>query len=216
MTDSTTSDSTPTRIEGTTESELLFFLALTFGLDEDPLPALERMVRGPQGTPRPRSPSRPAWAPPGRVPESRSASSLRWSPTSASTQASTTRPMQSPERLAALRWRRWPSPQWGARGAARLANGTARASGQSRESCEDASHEPSGSSSGRSVPFQEGDCLTDRRRLYRVLEVVPAKFRKRAAILEDCRTLDATLFLPRELKRMRLQLVQRAHAASMQ
>jgi hypothetical protein len=166
MTDSTTSDSTPTRIEGTTDSELLFFLALTFGLDEDPLPALERMVRGPQGThagprrcarrrpcPRPRSPSRPAWAPPGRVPESRSASSLRWSPTRASTQASTTRPMQSPERLAALRWRRWPSPQWGARGAARLANGTARASGQSRESCEDASHEPSGSSSGRSVPF---------------------------------------------------------------
>jgi hypothetical protein len=68
----------------------------------------------------------------------------------------------------------------------------------------------------RTQPFQEGDCLTDRRRLYRVLEVVPAKFRKRAAILEDCRTLDATLFLPRELKRMRLQLVQRAHAASMQ
>jgi glutamine amidotransferase len=32
------------RIEGTTDSELLFFLALTFGLDEDPLPALERMA----------------------------------------------------------------------------------------------------------------------------------------------------------------------------
>lgn len=32
------------RIEGTTDSELLFFLALSFGLDEDPLPALERMA----------------------------------------------------------------------------------------------------------------------------------------------------------------------------
>jgi predicted glutamine amidotransferase len=31
-------------IEGTTDSELLFFLALTFGLDDEPLPALERMV----------------------------------------------------------------------------------------------------------------------------------------------------------------------------
>jgi predicted glutamine amidotransferase len=31
-------------IEGTTDSELLFYLALTFGLDEDPLPALERMA----------------------------------------------------------------------------------------------------------------------------------------------------------------------------
>jgi predicted glutamine amidotransferase len=32
------------RIEGTTDSELLFFLALTFGLDDEPLPALERMA----------------------------------------------------------------------------------------------------------------------------------------------------------------------------
>jgi predicted glutamine amidotransferase len=31
-------------IQGTTDSELLFYLALTFGLDEDPLPALERMA----------------------------------------------------------------------------------------------------------------------------------------------------------------------------
>ena len=31
-------------IEGTTDSELMFFLALTFGLEEDPFPALERMV----------------------------------------------------------------------------------------------------------------------------------------------------------------------------
>ena len=73
--------------------------------------------RGPQGTPRPRSPSRPAWAPPGRVPESRSASSLRWSPTRASTPACTTRPTQSPEPSAASRWRRWPSPRCGASGA---------------------------------------------------------------------------------------------------
>jgi predicted glutamine amidotransferase len=33
-----------THIEGTTDSELLFFLALTFGLDDEPLPALERMA----------------------------------------------------------------------------------------------------------------------------------------------------------------------------
>jgi predicted glutamine amidotransferase len=31
-------------IEGTTDSELLFYLALTFGLDDDALPALERMT----------------------------------------------------------------------------------------------------------------------------------------------------------------------------
>jgi predicted glutamine amidotransferase len=31
-------------IEGTTDSELMFFLALTFGLDDEPLPALERMA----------------------------------------------------------------------------------------------------------------------------------------------------------------------------
>jgi predicted glutamine amidotransferase len=31
-------------IEGTTDSELLFFLALTLGLEDEPLPALERMV----------------------------------------------------------------------------------------------------------------------------------------------------------------------------
>jgi glutamine amidotransferase len=31
-------------IEGTTDSELLFHLALTFGLEDDPLPALERMA----------------------------------------------------------------------------------------------------------------------------------------------------------------------------
>jgi glutamine amidotransferase len=32
------------QIEGTTDSELMFFLALTFGLDDEPLPALERMA----------------------------------------------------------------------------------------------------------------------------------------------------------------------------
>jgi predicted glutamine amidotransferase len=31
-------------IEGTTDSEVLFFLALTFGLESEPLPALERMA----------------------------------------------------------------------------------------------------------------------------------------------------------------------------
>jgi hypothetical protein len=68
----------------------------------------------------------------------------------------------------------------------------------------------------RTQPFQAGDYLTDRRRLYRVLEIFPARFKKRAAILEDCETLDAALFGPNELKRMRLQVVQRTPAASMQ
>jgi len=58
--------------------------------------------------------------------------------------------------------------------------------------------------------FHEGDYVTDRRRLYRVLQILPAKLKQRGAILEDCRTLDAKLFQPKELKRMRLQLVQRA------
>ena len=62
----------------------------------------------------------------------------------------------------------------------------------------------------RTQPFQQGDYLTDRRRLYRVLDIVPAKFKKRAAILEDCGTLEARLFRPRQLRRMRLQLVVRA------
>jgi predicted glutamine amidotransferase len=32
------------QIEGSTDSELLFFLALTFGLEDDPLHAVERAV----------------------------------------------------------------------------------------------------------------------------------------------------------------------------
>jgi hypothetical protein len=67
----------------------------------------------------------------------------------------------------------------------------------------------------RTQPFQAGDYVTDRRRLYRVLQIVPAKFKKRAAILEDCETLDAALVPPNELKRMRLQLVERTPVASM-
>jgi hypothetical protein len=63
--------------------------------------------------------------------------------------------------------------------------------------------------------FHEGDYVTDRRRLYRVLQIVPAKLNRRAAILEDCRTLEAILFRPKELKRMRLQLVQRALVPSL-
>jgi len=39
-------------IEGTTDSELLFFLALTFGLEDEPLPALERMARFVEATGR--------------------------------------------------------------------------------------------------------------------------------------------------------------------
>jgi hypothetical protein len=66
----------------------------------------------------------------------------------------------------------------------------------------------------RTRPFRKGDYLTDRRRLYRVLEIVPAKLRRRAAILEDCETLDAALFPPKLLKRMQLQLVE--PAASLQ
>jgi hypothetical protein len=63
-------------------------------------------------------------------------------------------------------------------------------------------------------PFRRGDYLTDRRRLYRVLEILPARGNRRAAILEDCQTLDAAVFRPRELRRMRLQLVQPALATS--
>jgi hypothetical protein len=47
------------------------------------------------------------------------------------------------------------------------------------------------------------------------LQIVPAKLNRRAAILEDCRTLEAILFRPKELKRMRLQLVQRALVPSL-
>ena len=63
-------------------------------------------------------------------------------------------------------------------------------------------------------PLRKGDYLTDRRRLYRVLEIMPARGNRRAAILEDCRTLDVTLFRPKELRRMRLQLVRPALATS--
>ena len=62
-------------------------------------------------------------------------------------------------------------------------------------------------------PFREGDYVTDRRRLFRVLQIVPARLNKRAAILEDCRTLEATLFRPKDLRRMRLQLVRRTQVA---
>jgi len=52
--------------------------------------------------------------------------------------------------------------------------------------------------------LRTGDYLTDRQRVYRVLEIVPARGNRRAAILEDSHTLDAALFRPRELRRMRL------------
>jgi hypothetical protein len=58
--------------------------------------------------------------------------------------------------------------------------------------------------------FREGDYLTDQRRLYCVLQVLPTKFKERAAILEDCRTLDAALFRPDELARMKLRVVRAA------
>ena len=58
--------------------------------------------------------------------------------------------------------------------------------------------------------FREGDYVTDQRRLYRVLQIVPMRLRKRAAILEDCGTLDTILFRPKELNRLQLQVVQPA------
>ena len=61
-----------------------------------------------------------------------------------------------------------------------------------------------------SVSFDEGDYLTDQRRLYRVVQIVPMRLKRRGAILEDCRTLDPILVRPRELARMRLQLVRPA------
>jgi hypothetical protein len=69
-------------------------------------------------------------------------------------------------------------------------------------------------SRSRSQSIREGDYVTDCQRLFRVLTIVPTKLKQRAAILEDCHTLDATLFRPKELKRMRLQLVQPAPAPS--
>jgi hypothetical protein len=71
-------------------------------------------------------------------------------------------------------------------------------------------------SRARVQSIREGDYVTDRRRLFRVLQIVPAKLNRHAAILEDCHTLDATLFRPKALKRMRLQLVQRSPAPSLQ
>jgi predicted Ser/Thr protein kinase len=64
----------------------------------------------------------------------------------------------------------------------------------------------------RSPPshFHNGDYVTDRRRLYRVLEIRPAKRSQRAAILEDCRTLEATHVEAGELSRMQLRLVRGA------
>jgi hypothetical protein len=62
--------------------------------------------------------------------------------------------------------------------------------------------------------FREGDYLTDQRRLYRVLQIVPTRLRKRAAILEDCRTLDTILFRPSEIERLQLQVVRPALAGS--
>jgi hypothetical protein len=65
--------------------------------------------------------------------------------------------------------------------------------------------------------FREGDYVTNQRRLYRVLQIVPTRRilqiiptrrRIRAAILEDCRTLDVILFRPTELDRMQLQVVR--------
>jgi hypothetical protein len=58
--------------------------------------------------------------------------------------------------------------------------------------------------------FREGDYVTNQRRLYRVLQILPTRRRKRAAILEDCRTLDVILFRPRELDRMQFQVVRPA------
>ena len=154
-----------------------------------------------------------------------------WSPTRASTPACTTRPTQSPEPPAAWRWRRWPSPRCGASGAGGLADGTGEQAGDhaKRVTTHHTSHNdhqavnlfpftrhtPNGQHLAHTtlprgrLPDRSAAALPR-------LEIVPAKFKKRAAILEDCRTLDATLFPPKELKRMRLQLVQRAPAASVQ
>jgi hypothetical protein len=59
-----------------------------------------------------------------------------------------------------------------------------------------------------SLSFAEGDYLTDLQRLYRVVQIVPMRLKRRGAILEDCRTLDPILVRPRELARMQLHLVR--------
>lgn len=66
----------------------------------------------------------------------------------------------------------------------------------------------------RSHQLREGEYLTDRRRLFRVLAIVPAARNRYAAILEDCRTLEAMLFWSNELRRMRLEPIEPALAPS--
>jgi hypothetical protein len=56
--------------------------------------------------------------------------------------------------------------------------------------------------------MSEGAYLTDQRRLFRVLLVIP----RRAAILEDCRTLETMSFRAKELVRLNLRVVQPAVA----
>ena len=64
----------------------------------------------------------------------------------------------------------------------------------------------------RPKSYRVGDYLTDRWRLFRVLQVIPAKLNRRTVILEDCRTLETVLLGSRDLRRMRLQLVRRPTA----
>jgi hypothetical protein len=56
--------------------------------------------------------------------------------------------------------------------------------------------------------FREGDYLTDERALYRVVEIVQTRHQRRGAILEDCATLDTTLYRPEQLARMGLHVVR--------
>ena len=57
--------------------------------------------------------------------------------------------------------------------------------------------------------LSEGDYVTDQHGLYRVVHVL----RRRAAVLEDCRTLELVWVAARDLSRVKLQLVRAAGAA---
>jgi hypothetical protein len=64
--------------------------------------------------------------------------------------------------------------------------------------------------------LREGDYLTDQQHLFRVLQIVPVRVREWAAVLEDCRTLDAAVVPSDELVRMKLRLVRVTDSCSAQ
>jgi hypothetical protein len=59
----------------------------------------------------------------------------------------------------------------------------------------------------RERSWREGDYLTDRKRLYRVLSPLSRPWRRGIAVLEDCRTLTIGVYRAEELWHMALRRV---------